>query len=53
MAQRFVTFVLSVWLFATLAACGSAAPSGQPAPPPGGVVATLHGRRGRSIRAAG
>jgi len=41
MAQRFVTFVLAVWLSAILAACGSAVPSGQPAPTPSGVVVTL------------
>ena len=41
MAQRFVTFILAVWLSGMLAACGSAVPSGQPAPMPSGVVVTL------------
>ena len=41
MAQRLVTFILAVWLSGMLAACGSAVPSGQPAPTPEGVVVTL------------
>ena len=41
MAHRFVTVVLALWLSGMLAACGSAAPSGQPAPTLSGVVVTL------------
>jgi hypothetical protein len=41
MAQRFVTLVLALWLSGLLAGCGSAVPSGQPAPTLSGVVVTL------------
>ena len=41
MIQRFVTFVLALWLPSLLAACGSTVPTGQPTPTPSGVVVTL------------
>jgi len=41
MAQKFVTFVLAVWLSTMLLGCGGIAPSGQPALTPGGVVVTV------------
>ena len=41
MAQRFGTFILAVWLSAILVGCGGIAPSGQPAPTPGGIVVTV------------
>ena len=41
MAQRFGTFILAVCLSAMLVACGGVAPSGQPAPTPGGMVVTV------------
>jgi hypothetical protein len=41
MTQRFVTFVLALWLSAMLAACAGAMPSGQPTPTLNGVVVTL------------
>lgn len=41
MAQRFGTFILALWLSAMLVGCGGSAPSGQPAPQPGGIVVTV------------
>jgi predicted small secreted protein len=41
MVQKFVTFVLAVWLSVMLAACDTAAPFGQPAASLGDVVVTL------------
>jgi hypothetical protein len=41
MAQGFGTFILALWLLAMLIGCGSIAPSGQPAPTPGGIVVTV------------
>ena len=41
MAQRFGSFILVVWLSAVLVGCGSIAPSGPPAPTPGGIVITV------------
>jgi hypothetical protein len=41
MAQRLAALVLAAWLSGMLAACGSAVPSGQPAPTPSMVVVTL------------
>src|SRR5262245_51743481 len=38
MTQRFVTFILALWLSAMLVGCGGIAPSGQPAPTPDMVV---------------
>jgi hypothetical protein len=41
MAQRFGTFILALWLSAMLVGCADIAPSGQPAPTPGGIVVTM------------
>jgi hypothetical protein len=41
MGQRLGTFILALWLSAMLVGCGGIAPSGQPAPQPGGIVVTV------------
>lgn len=41
MAQRFVTFILVVWLSAMLVACGGTVPPAQPPPTPTGIVVTM------------
>ena len=41
MTQGFGTFILALWLLAMLVGCGGIAPSGQPAPTPGGMLVTV------------
>jgi hypothetical protein len=41
LAQGFGAFILALWLSAMLVGCGGIAPSGQPAPQPGGIVVTV------------
>jgi hypothetical protein len=41
MVQRFITFILTLWLSAMLIGCGGTAPAEQPTAMPAGVVVTV------------